>query len=80
MSILRYKLSLIKSILLFYTQIRAVASVGRRAAPHEALLPPTMGFPPASLGGRQPPKFLKNNFQWSQPPPQFWAVLNTLFS
>ena len=37
------------------------------------------GFPPASLGGASPPTFLKDNFQWSQPPPQFWTVLNTLF-
>ena len=29
----------------------------------------TMGFPTCKLGGgRQPPKFLKDNFQWSQPP------------
>ena len=39
----------------------------------------TWGFPPASLGAPAP-QFLKNNFQWSQPPSQFWAVLNTLFS
>ena len=38
-----------------------------------------MGFPTCKLGGTPAPKFLKNNFQWSHPP-QFWAVLNTLFT
>ena len=36
----------------------------------------TMGFPTSKLGApAPPPNFLKNNFQWSQPPPNFGLFL-----
>ena len=39
-----------------------------------------LGFPPASLEALAThPQFLKDNFQWSQPP-KFWAVLNIFAS